>query len=485
MTALLRRLTIERTALMVLFVLLFAMASRAAVDPDMWWHIRLGQQSLATGEVVYADTFSYTHAGIVHKNHSGLAQMIMAVLWDYGGHGGMTLFVAALASAGMAFVYAASCGNTYLRAFVLVAGAACAAAFWSPRPQMFTFLFAAMFMHLLRRHRRGERTPVWILPILLWLWANLHGGYLIGFVFIALFLLGDILIRATGRGAACLTNRARRRLGATLLIALAILPLNPLGLDVFAVPFETLGIGGMRQYIQEWRSPDVAQPTTWPFLLLVALLLWSAWSSRLAFDFSEWLLVGVTLCMALYSARHLSLFAIAAAPVIAGQLDAALRRKGWTLARRDVETPARAALNLALISAVAMGVVAHFRYVTDDETVAQSLALNYPVAAIEVLKSAQLEGNIFNSYNWGGYLILNAPDYPVFIDGRTDLYRDFLPEYASAAFGGDNWKAVFEAWDINIALTETAGTLAARMEADGDWLVYHRDQLASVYVKRD
>lgn len=68
-----RRLTTERTAIVIVHLLLFALASRVAIDPDMWWQLRLGQQIVETGDFIYADNFSHTQTGKLHKYHSGPA----------------------------------------------------------------------------------------------------------------------------------------------------------------------------------------------------------------------------------------------------------------------------------------------------------------------------------------------------------------------------------------------------------------------------
>ena len=477
----LQRLTTERAAAVILFLLLFAMASRAAVDPDMWWHIRLGQQSIETGEYVYADAFSHTQRGSIHKNHSWLAQIVIAHLWRLGGHLGMTVYVAILAMAGMVFVYRAGRGNVYAQCFVLVIGGACAAALWSPRPQMFTFLFAALLLYLLRRYKRNDRTKLSPLLILMWMWANLHGGYVVGYLFIGAILVGELLNRRLVGGGLDLP-RLKRLAGVTL-ISLALLPLNPLGLDVYRAPIETLGTGGMRQYILEWQSPDFAQPVTWSFILLVLALLAVSWASRLNVDFSDLLLVAGAMCMALYSARHLSLFAIVAVPVITTQLADILERNGWTIPARNSESSLRTVLNLLLIVLVAVGTMAHVAYVASPETVKQALALNYPLGAVNFLRESERSGRLFNSYNWGGYLILNLPTHPVFIDGRADLHRDLLSDYAAAAFGTAGWADVFARHEIDIVVIEADGPLAWRLEETDNWRAVYRDDIASVYTK--
>lgn len=478
----LRRLTTERAAYAILFMLLFAMASGPALDPDMFWHIRLGQQSLETGEFVYADGFSHTAAGSTHKNHSWLAQPVMALIWRAAGHLGMTLYVAGLAVTGMAALYRAGGGSVYISGFALVLGGACAAAFWSPRPQMFTFCFSALLLLLLRSLKRGSGPPRWILPLLMWLWASLHGGYIVGYVIIAAFLVGESLNRVSGLREDAMAWPRIRRLFGWALLSLALLPISPLGLDVFTAPLETLGISGLRDFIQEWGSPDFAQPRSWPLIALICALLATSRASRRRLDFGEWLLIGGTLVMALVSARHVSLFVVAALPALCADFYAICQRKGWILPTRQLESPMRSALNAMLIGLVALGTLAHLAYVSSQDTIDEVMAMHYPLGAVAYLKAAELDGKLFNSYNWGGYLLLALPEHPVFIDGRADLHRDTLPEYV-AAYGTGAWAEVFARHDIGIALIERGGLLDQRLSVDTGWRQVYADALTSVYAR--
>lgn len=478
----LRSLTAERAARIIVFLLIFAMASRVSIDADMWWHLRVGEQILESGRPVYADSFSHSQAGVIHRNHSWLAQVVMFGFWRLAGHLGMTLFVSALATAGVFFLYRAGRGSIYVQGFALVFGAACAAAFWSPRPQMFTFCFSALLVYLLFDLKRAGRDRLNWLPILLWFWGNCHGGYVFGFVLIGAFALGESLNKAFAVSDSPVPMHKIRKLILIALLSLLLLPINPLGLEVFAVPFDTIGISELREYIQEWQSPDLSQPFTWGFIILLLLLFGGKFASRRRLDWTEAILVVGTLCLALLSGRNLPLFAIAAVPIATCHIDEALTRRGWSIQRRPREGSRRVVINLALIALVAGGALMRLEYVSDEHTVKAAVSLNWPVNAIHYLNANADAGNLFNSYNWGGYLIFAARKHPVFIDGRTDLHRNLLPDYV-AALDGRAWRAVFEKWDIGVALIESNSGLAAQLEAEADWRLDYADDLASLYVR--
>ena len=296
------------------------------------------------------------------------------------------------------------------------------------------------------------------------------------------FMLGEWLKNRAGTGS--LPAPVLRRLCGYTLLSLVLLPINPLGLSIYLTPLETLAIPGLRSLIQEWKPLDFAQPVTWSFIALVMLLAASALTSRRKIDLSAGLLVGGTLLMALHSARHISLFAITAVPVVTTHLDEIWSRKGWTPPRRSVESPGRVVLNLALIGLVALGTLAQLRHVSSTDTIERALELNYPLGALRFLAAESPEGKLFNSYNWGGYLMYHAPEFPVFIDGRTDLHRDLLGEYSSVAFGGPAWRDVFTRHDIAIALIESDGPLSTRLETSDDWALAYQDAVASVYLRK-
>ena len=483
MPRLLQSLTIERSAAVIVFILLFAMAARVSVDTDMWWHLRVGQQIFDSGEMIYADSFSYTFAGAAHRNHSGGAQLLMHAVWELGGHVGMSLLTAVLAVAGMYFLHRAGRGNIYMQAFVLVIGAAGAAAFWSPRPQMFTFLFASVLIFLLSDFKHNQRNRLWWIVPLMWLWANAHGGFAIGYVFLAVFIVGELLNRAFGLGDFPLAGI--RQLVCASAVSAMLLVINPNGVGIYALPFETLGMPELRRFIQEWQPPDFSHPFTWGWIALLVMVIAAVWASRLKFDWTDWLLVGGALALALTAGRNLSLFVIAAVPVATRHFDSVLRANGWTFPLKTRESPGRACLNLLLVSLVALGALAKASAVADSDVVDDRLSAVLPVDAVNYLNGAALEGNMFNSYNWGGYLMFYARQHRVYIDGRTDLYAGFLNDYFRAAVGSKEWRGEFEEWDIRFALIETDSGLARELSADDGWRTAYQDALASIFARAD
>lgn len=478
-----RRLTTERSAQIIVFLLLFAMAFRFSVDTDQWWHLRLGQQIVETGQSVYADAYSWTAAGKTHFNHSALAQVVLHVFWQIAGHAGLSFFTALTAVTGLYFVYRAGSGSIYMQGFILVLGATAGAVFWSPRPQMFSFFFAALLLWLLLDFKHRGRDRVWWIVPLMWLWGNAHGGFLFGYILIAAFIFGELLNALAKTGDKVIPIGGLRKLLLAVLLSVPILVINPLGASVYVTPFRTLFMPELRRFIVEWQAPDLTEPIAWGFSALIALVIAAVWSSRRRFDFTEWILLCGAGFMALTAARNVSLFAIAATPIATRHLDDILERAGWKIPRRTHESRRRLSVNALLVLLVAAGVVLRAAYIVDADAVHDHLTAALPVEAVQHLKSQNYEGNMFNSYNWGGYLIYHLPDYPVFVDGRTDLHGDLLNEYHRVSSAYPGWKAKLDQRRIGFVLIETDGALALALGADPDWRIEYQDVQASIFVR--
>lgn len=481
----LRKLTIERTAFLILFMLLFALATRVASDTDMWWHLRTGQFVLETQQMVYTDQFSFTYFGEQHINHSIGAQIIMYLIWSVAGNFGLALFTSILATGGMYFVYKAGKGTIYMQAFLLVFGAATAAVFWSPRPQMFTFFFSAVFIYILFDYKRNAHDRLWWLLPVMFLWANTHAGFAVGYIFIGAFLVGEFINNLLKTGDSTIPLAGIRKLFIITILSVAVLLLTPNGFDLLKVPALTFGIEELRRYIQEWQSPDFNQRFTWGFVMLLAMVIASVWASRRKFDWTDWFLVCGTTFMSLMAGRNLSVFAVAVVAIATYHLDEVLTRNGWILPHRDYEMPMRARVNALLLLLVGFGAFANILLVADPDTVYEGQSAVLPIEAVNYLSEHdEIQGNMFNSYNWGGYLMFNAPQHPVFIDGRTDLYFSFLNEYFDIAVGADDWQEKLDKWDIEFAVIETHSGLAQRMSDSPDWSIAYEDDLASIFVRK-
>jgi hypothetical protein len=214
-------------------------------------------------------------------------------------------------------------------------------------------------------------------------------------------------------------------------------------------------------------------------------VLGAAGASPRRITWTEFLLVAGTGFMALTSGRNIALFAVAATPVLCVHLDALLTARGWKLRPLKTVSPRIGLINATLIGLVGLGVLGYAAGLfIDPEKVRETQAMVLPVDAVEALNAARPDGKLFNSYNWGGYLSLFAPAYPVFVDGRTDVYGDeFLTQdYYRTAVGAPGWQETLARYDIGVVLVEPQTGLAYALRDTPGWRVAYEDDLAVLFV---
>jgi len=108
-----------------------------------------------------------------------------------------------------------------------------------------------------------------------------------------------------------------------------------------------------------------------------------------------------------------------------------------------------------------------------------------PVEAVRFIRDNNLPGPMFNSYNWGGYLIWHLyPAYPVFIDGRTDLYDDeFIREYVKVTLAKPGWHEVLDQYSVNFILIESDSILAAFLAEGNEWQCIYTGDIAKIFLR--
>ncbi|MEP7357174.1 MAG: hypothetical protein ABI847_08040 [Anaerolineales bacterium] len=487
-----RALTLPRLALALVFVGIFAMAFRPSVDTDTWWHLRAGAWMVAHGQVLTHDAFSTTRLGQAWINHSWLSQIPMYLAWQALGYAGLNLFTAALVTAAFWFVYRQCEGSAYLKAFCLILAAAASAVFWSARPQLTSFLLVSIFACLVWEFRWRGRNRLWLLPPLMLLWVNLHGGFAIGFILLLVTLAGQVIDRLLHAGQPGVLGW--RGLGALALATagcLVVVPLNPYGFQLYLYPLRTVSIGVLQNFIQEWQSPNFHMLGAQVFVWLLLATLAAIGLSRRRMLFTDLALLGAFTYLALLAGRNIAMAALIAAPILTRHMAAwlsDLHAEHPRLAAVLDPTPSAGrwpVLNWALLGLALLAALLKVADASLPSTNEMALAAYLPMKAADFVQQAQPPGPMFNSYNWGGYLVWRLyPDYPVFVDGRTDLYDDaLLTEYLDVAAGRSDYASVLAKYGIKLVFVEQDSLLADRLLGDPAWRQLYRDERAVVYER--
>jgi len=480
-----KRLTLTRLVTLITFIALFAMAVRTAVDTDMYWHLRTGQYILETRSVPTADPFSSTSLGTPWVDVHWLSQVVLYVTYALTGYAGLSLLVAVLVVVAFVFVWKQMSGGVFMRAFILIIAAASSGAVWTARSQMATFVFTAAVGYLLYLYKWKQSDRLWALPIIFVVWANMHGGYIAGFMLIGALLAGEVLngiLNWFGVMSATPLRWRWRKLLLITVISVAVLLINPFTIGTWLLPLKTVNIGVLQDFIQEWQSPNFhelfQQPMIWLLLLTLVAI---GWSGR-KLDATDAVMVALFAYITFLARRNIGLFALVCAPVLSRHADALWQQTRWGARRLSRGQPI---LNWVLLVVIVLAAAIKITLPLLPSTLAKAEQDILPLGAVNWIEENRPSREMFNSYNWGGYLLWRLwPQYPVYADGRTDVYDDkFLREYMSVTLAQDDWQAVLERRNVGFIVIEAGGVLDTFLQRESGWREAFRDKLAVIYVR--
>jgi hypothetical protein len=482
-------LTTRKLFVFILFALVFMLATREVGDPDFWWHLRTGQYIAETGTIPHTDIFSFTNIGKEWVTHEWLSEIAMFWLYRVGGINLLIVAFSLLITVTFWFLYLCCEGKPHWAGFTILLGVFAAAPILGVRPQIFTFLLGSIWLYLLGLYiQRCENRILVFFPLSIILWVNLHSGYALGLVILALYITGEIgeivlrwLRRQVDHGMDRETSIHLKALSITFIASIAAVVINPNGVRMYIYPFETLSSSAMQTYIQEWFSPDFHlahwQPFAWLILLTIATALLTPSKSSA----TQVILLVFFGYAALRSVRNIPFFILVAIPLISRQLNQLFERFNFNeeaYARRSIVV-----INVVL--AIIIIAVAFLRVQTVSAEQANYEKQTFPVAAVEWIAKNKPEGNIYNTYDWGGYLIWKLyPEYKVFIDGRADVYGDvFIRNYLTIYRAEQGWNEKLINSNVRVVLIKPDAPLADAMRQMSNWEIVYKDEQSILYIK--
>ncbi len=465
------------------------MTLRPIADPDFWWHLKTGELISQTHAIPHTDPFSYTKAGQPWIAHEWLSELFIYGIFRLGNDAALILSFSIIITAAfiIAFFRAPRYTRPFIAGFVLLLAAISTAPTWGVRPQMFSLLLSSVFMFLLDRYRQsGSLRPLIPLPLLMVVWVNLHAGYFLGLGIIGVYILGSLAemvlpkifageqephVAPTLHSILVLIGA----LGVSILSALV----NPNGIQIIFYPFQTLTSPSMQQFIQEWFSPNFHQLMWQPLAWFILLLIGFGLVSKKRVQITNVLLTIIFGYGALISMRNVPFFAIAAYPVLSELIGSILVIPN----DQDKSTRIVRILGPIVVVLICTGIV--FQFIRVIQSQSKTEADNFPQAAVTWLLDNKPQGNLFNSYGWGGYLIWKTyPDYRVYIDGRADVYGDsFIFNYINIYRAEPGWEDKLSNQDIRIVLVEANSPLAGMLRQNSAWKTAYTDNFSNIFTR--
>jgi hypothetical protein len=446
-------------------------------DGDLPHHLAVGKYVLQGHLPPINDIFSYTRNGVPIAPHKWLSGVFFYISYFIFDERGIVILSAILLATTFALIYSDGVkrSGTRLPVFFLVAwGAAISSLHWISRPHLFTMLFFAIWLILNERLASGKKVPIWYFAALMLLWNNIHGEFISGFLVTGATLAGWIWEYMFDRSNA--DFQVVKRIGIVLATITGVTLVNPVSFRALSTVANWLGNDYLMSHTNETNPPNFADPA---FLILLAFLAFSFFflaikreklPARMAI-----ILAGFS-AMVLLSARNVHFYGVVAPFVLVSgfskqQVISPLKPVEGLL--EQIESRIRGILWPVLTVLVGVTLLAF----TPIGKIERFSPTYFPIQATEWLKANPQAGNMFNTFDWGGYLSLELwPDKLVFIDSQGDVYGEaFIREYEQIVTLADGWQNILIKYNVNWALVPKDWDLATALSKAGWREVYHDD----------
>jgi len=449
------------------------------VDPDTWWHIRIGEMILNQHTFPTADHYSFTAPGAPWIAYEWLGEVVIAFAarWGFLGMAALQFIWASTLTLLIFYFASLRCKNAKAAFLATVFSLLMIGAFFTLRPQVMGYIFMLIMLVALERYKLGTTRTLWWLPLLFLVWINTHGTFFLGLGVFGVYLLTGLFdFRVGGLYAEKWSPVQRLHLLKVLLAIVAVLPLTPYGTRLATYPFQMAFMQPLNvSSVLEW------QPLSFGLLfgkiMMVALLclVLAQVMFRLEHNLTSWVLVMAGAFAAYAHIRFLLFFLIFLTPEIADLLSR------WI---PDYE-PAKdkPVLNLIISLGVIAGIV---YYLSGPSRLVKPFTETSPVKAVEFIREHPLNVPMYNEYAWGGYLIHDLyPQQKVFIDGRADFYEyaGVFSDYLDITRVEPDAFRLLDLYGIGACLIPPKSTLATVFSQIPAWKIAYADDVAVLYVR--
>jgi hypothetical protein len=495
----------------LVFILLFvsmtygALAPRLLWDGDIGWHIRNGQEIYRTRTIPHTDRFSAIMSGRTWYAWEWLYDVRIGTLYDELGLNGVVGYSAMLIALALAVVFRLTLlrgGSLPVTILFFLVGTVASSIHFLARPHVLGWVLTVAWLWVLDSSCRlalagkGYHRVFW-LPVLMLAWVNAHGGFVLGFVLGAIFLLGSWLEQGRSKG----TETAQRlgeyagQLTRVLLLSLLASLINPYGYRLHLHVFDYLTNRFLMQHIDEFRAPNFHGLPAQFFLLLLLLTAVGVIWSRARLKWVEWLLLGFAVFSGLWAARNIPIASMVlimvGAPLFSrrrGESAPGLVKQVGEFAQRmtRIELRLRGHLWSLIVLLATAGVLYNHGQLFGRRLIEVHFSKQrFPVQAVDTLIQRGSRESIFSLDSWGGYLIFRLyPNVKVLVDDRHDFYGEaFLRDYLKVLHVEPGWESVLDHLHVNLMLMPTESKITDALRNSPSWQLTYEDSTAVVFER--
>ena len=463
-------------------------------DGDAGWHIRAGDWILASRRAPTTDLFSFSRSGEAWFAWEWLSDVLLALFHGQWGLAGVTVLagcVIALAAMVLFRHMLWRGANPVVACAVLLAAVGASAIHYLARPHVFTLLFMTVSLWMVECDRRRPGPAVWLLAPLSAIWINLHGGFFALPATLAALAAGfgvEAWLDRPQRSVKWAASRRYATLAGTVLAASLI---NPYGIGLHSHVARYLASDWIRNSVAEFQSPSFRSESMLQFELLLVTALLLAGVLLIRKRVTDALLVVAWAHLALGSTRHIPLFAVVSAPLVAVEIsrlwqgwvtNRPARSVGhilWTLGTDVAPSFRRFSLWAPVLAAAVMLMTPAAHWPGDFPE------SRFPVSLVRSESSRLAGARVFTSDQWADYLIYHGwPRQKVFFDGRSDFYGPSIgDDYLKLMYGRPGWGKLFQKYDFNAALIPADWPLVPLLDRDPAWRRVGEDKIGVLFER--
>lgn len=466
---------------------------RRVGDPDFWWHMQDGSWIIDHGRLPTHELFTYTVSSKPWSDQEWGSEVLGDLIFRAGGFLAFSLVYTAVTWAGFWCIWrrmAMERVPALIAAACLVVAALAGVAVWGPRSQMISFALLCMTLLWLEAYLRDRGRIIFLLPLVMVVWANLHGGFVYGLAAVGVAATTETVLWLVSPAD---PNHRRRSLRLWLLLAACMVAalVNPLTIGAYLAAVKVETSHAQQGFIAEWQSPNFHDPAEL-FLELLLLLVVASMALRRP-RLWDALLTLIGIYAALASVRNAELAVALLTPMVGWSLGGAWERSRWRdpfaawMRRRSQDVFAAVAIGTAVVVVGSVGFAAN---TLSSQTA--STAANFPVAAANCLAANPSVGTrMFNAYDWGGYLIYRFYATPqrnarrVFIYGEaTEMGNQLLQEVSDVESPQTDWHQIITEHGVNYVVERPSSALAVALSVDPQWKEVYNDGFAVILVKK-
>ncbi len=491
------------------------LSTRLLGDASIGWHIRNGEQMLRMHAITRTDSFSVTMSGQTWYAWEWLYDLKIAAIHHQLGLSGVVFVTAVIIALTFALTLRLSLqrgADLPVATLLLVLSLGVSMIHLFARPHVLSWLLTVIWFQVLDGSEsidsHENRRRLWYLPALMLLWVNLHGGFVLGFALLGLYLLGGAISYFRCRDDEARQNIATRlrELGMVTAVSLLASVINPYGYRLHLHVYRYLSSRWLMNHIDEFLSPNFHGVAQQCFVAILLITIVGLAMSRNKPSLSRVLVLLFATYSGLYASRSLPISSLLLTLIVAPLWTQALaeardnpslslrlrdflsRWRRLTLRMQRLELSFRG--HLWPIGAVVFGLLVCVQAAKPGSRHwmdAHFDAGHFPVHASDVIVQRGLREPIFAPDSWGGYLIYRLyPQNKVFVDDRHDLYgEEFLKEYLKAIRLTSDWSGFLERKRVNWVLLPAESSLANMLKETSRWNLVYQDGTSILLERRE